>query len=180
MQTVDFPQNIATAPALENKNTFHDEELGIYTIKCDRSWWRFCCNCTILTLMVNEPDSSQVPVTKPEKQGVHFPSLWFQAALRPDHLVLPKNEKCCYRTQWILGVSFVVWYQVRCTALHPLVKSFTASNLHHAVDQTLQLKVAAVLLMTAVHWTYPRFWFATCSCQLPYQFFRSFQWQKYN
>lgn len=156
MQTVDFPQNIATAPALENKNTFHDEELGIYTIKCDRSWWRFCCNCTILTLMVNEPDSSQVPVTKPEKQGVHFPSLWFQAALRPDHLVLPKLH------------------------LHPLVKSFKASNLHHAVDQTLQLKVAAVLLMTAVHWTYPRFWFATCSCQLPYQFFRSFQWQKYN
>lgn len=58
----------------------------IYAIKCE-SFWRRHYHATS-TSMATEPNSSQVSLRKPQKQGVRLPSSWFRTALRPDRSVL--------------------------------------------------------------------------------------------
>ena len=161
MHTVDFPKNITSTLAPANENMFHDEEQGvkwnnhkIYTTKCDCQWWR--CYYTTPALMASEPDSSQVAMTEPQKQGVPLPSSWFSAMLRPDHSVLQ------IYTSNSRSIICHLSGKIYCTVSTHQKFHCTKSAQFCWPNMTTEHAAAAI----AVHWTFLGSGFATHSCQL--------------
>lgn len=133
----DFPQNVAASVALANKNT-HIPRWRIgngakWSLNLHNKMWLLMMECYCTASALNgKPARLNTTVTKHEKQQICSHPRTVQQWDQHRSYMIDSRDFVCF---------VIDWYWIWCSALYPLITSFTAPKLCSAVDRTVQLSM---------------------------------------